>query len=497
MVALPALVSGLDAELVRLGYKDSTMVWYRGCWRRLQKYFAARGAEEFSLDVAMAWVDQACGGFFGKEQAGTLKPNDIYMFRVAAMLGEYAAHGAVLRRYNRSVSKLDGPGAEAVARFQAHLRAAGLSASTVRTYGTLAGEFVAFTGTRGGLACCDANMIGAFVATLAGYQFKTVEQKLSAVRSFLRFASADGLVDGACLEAVPAARPARQARIPSVWDPGEVTRILDAIDRDNPCGKRDYAIILLIARLGLRGVDIRRLEFADFDWAGNRLFVVQAKTGDRVQLPLLKEVGWAVIDYIRHGRPDSDCPQVFLRHLAPIGPFSDQEHLHGILVKHARVAHVPVSEKRGKGRKTRHVPLGDNTAALLSAYLAEHGLDKPGYDDHPLFVSQHRSKLTRGGIAWIIGKYQAQAGDPALASADLSPHVLRHSRAMHLCEAGIPLPYIRDILGHVDLATTEIYARASTEAKRKALEAAYTEIVTDDLPEWNQNPGLLNWLASL
>ena len=57
MVALPALVSGLDAELVRLGYKDSTMVWYRGCWRRLQKYFAARGAEEFSLDVAMAWVE--------------------------------------------------------------------------------------------------------------------------------------------------------------------------------------------------------------------------------------------------------------------------------------------------------------------------------------------------------------------------------------------------------------------------------------------------------
>ena len=92
MVALPALVSGLDAELVRLGYKDSTMVWYRGCWRRLQKYFAARGAEEFSLDVAMAWVDQACGGFFGKEQAGTLKPTDVYLFRVAQMLEDYAVH---------------------------------------------------------------------------------------------------------------------------------------------------------------------------------------------------------------------------------------------------------------------------------------------------------------------------------------------------------------------------------------------------------------------
>ena len=219
----------------------------------------------------------------------------------------------------------------------------------MRTYGTLAGEFVAFTGTRGGLACCDAATIGAFVATLAGYQVKTVEQKLCAVRSFLRFASAAGLVDGACLEAVPAARSGRQARIPSVWDPGEVARIVEAIDRDNPCGKRDYAIILLITRLGLRGVDIRRLEFADFDWPGNRLFVTQAKTGHRVQLPLLKEVGWAVIDYIRHGRPDCDCPQVFVRHTAPIGPFSDQDHLHQILVKHARVAHVPVSEKRRHG----------------------------------------------------------------------------------------------------------------------------------------------------
>jgi integrase len=106
---------------------------------------------------------------------------------------------------------------------------------------------------------------------------------------------------------------------------------------------------LLITRLGLRGVDVRRLEFADFDWPGNRLFVTQAKTGHRVQLPLLKEVGWAVIDYIRHGRPACDCPQVFVRHLAPVGPFSDQDHLHQILVKHARAAHVPVSDKRRHG----------------------------------------------------------------------------------------------------------------------------------------------------
>jgi integrase/recombinase XerD len=168
-----------------------------------------------------------------------------------------------------------------------------------------------------------------------------------------------------------------------------------------------------------------------------------------------------------------------------------------LTVRDTRLQPPALAVLTGKGGKTRHVPLGKNTAALLDAYLAEHGLSQPGHDDHTLFANQHGTRLSRGGIAWIIRKYQTRIGDPALASADLSPHVLRHSKAMHLCEAAVPLPYIRDILGHVDLSTTEIYARASTEAKRKALEAAYVAIVTDDLPEWNQDPGLLNWLANL
>jgi len=348
VTALSEVVSGLDAELVRQGYKPSTMVWYRGCWRRLEGFFASRGVQEFSLDVAMAWVDQACG-FFDKEQAGTLKATDVYLFRVAAMLDDFAVHGAVLRRYARTVDKLTAVEADVLAQFQAWLRDSGCAASTVRAYGTVAGEFLAFTGTRGGLAGLDARVIDAFVATLAGYQAKTVEHKLCAVRSFLRFASNDGLVDSTMLEAVPAAKSSRQARIPSVWDPADVAKILRAVDRGNPCGKRDYAIILLITRLGLRGIDVKRLRFADLDWPGNRLSVVQAKAGHRVALPLLKDVGWAVIDYIQHGRPRCDCPQVFVRHTAPIGPFSDQDHLHQILAKHARAAHVPLGEQRRHG----------------------------------------------------------------------------------------------------------------------------------------------------
>ena len=173
------------------------------------------------------------------------------------------------------------------------------------------------------------------------------------------------------------------------------------------------------------------------------------------------------------------------------------QELADLTVRDIRLDHPAMAALTGKGRKTRHVPLDTNTAALLTAYLTERQLDSPGRDDHPLFFNQHRSKLSRGGITWILRKYQARATDPALASARLSPHILRHSRAMHLYDADVPLPYIRDILGHVDLSTTEIYARASTEAKRKALEAVYANVVTADLAEWNQNPELLSWLASL
>ena len=100
------------------------------------------------------------------------------------------------------------------------LQAGDCAASTVRSYATVAGEFLAFTGRRGGLAGLDAGVIGAFVATLAGYQAKTVEHKLCAVRSFLRFAGSDGLVNGAVLEAVPAAKSARQAKDPVGVGPG-------------------------------------------------------------------------------------------------------------------------------------------------------------------------------------------------------------------------------------------------------------------------------------
>ena len=152
----------------------------------------------------------------------------------------------------------------------------------------------------------------------------------------------------------------------------------------------------------------------------------------------------------------------------------------------------------GKGNKTRRVPIMQNTAALLQSYLLENKLDKPWRNENPLFSNSQHHKLTKEGIAFIISKYVASARETStLMPPKVHAHMLRHSKAMHLLQAGINIIYIRDFLGHVDVKTTEIYARADTEMKRKAIENLYPDLIDSNLPDWSKDQALLSWLSEL
>lgn len=153
----------------------------------------------------------------------------------------------------------------------------------------------------------------------------------------------------------------------------------------------------------------------------------------------------------------------------------------------------------GKGRKTRIVPLMTPTVTLLTQYLAESGLDIPVRGPHPLFPNRSGNKLTRAGIAFIVKKHvdYARREHPEWIPDVVSPHSFRHSKAMHLLQAGVNLVYIRDLLGHVSITTTEVYARADSEMKRRALEAAYPQSASATMPPWQQDSDLLGWLKSL
>lgn len=152
----------------------------------------------------------------------------------------------------------------------------------------------------------------------------------------------------------------------------------------------------------------------------------------------------------------------------------------------------------GKGNKSRYVLIVTDVAQRLSAYISENHLNRPEAIDMPLFFNQQHKKLTRAGVSYIVEKYAhaARIQSPRVPR-NVTPHIFRHTKAMHLCQAGIDMIYIRDTLGHTDLATTEVYAKLNIELLRDALENAYPELPSHSLPDWKEDNALMDMLDSL
>lgn len=150
----------------------------------------------------------------------------------------------------------------------------------------------------------------------------------------------------------------------------------------------------------------------------------------------------------------------------------------------------------GKGNKARLVPMLDAQTEHLKNYLKENRLDEPFANMYPLFFNSRKEKLTRAGVNFIVQKYSkmARKENGMIIPEKISCHTLRHSKAMHLLQAGVNLVYIRDILGHVSVQTTEIYARADSKQKREALEKAYVNVNPDEEPMWTKDENLITWL---
>jgi len=152
----------------------------------------------------------------------------------------------------------------------------------------------------------------------------------------------------------------------------------------------------------------------------------------------------------------------------------------------------------GKGRKVRVVPLMDATARLLRDHLRENDLERPERGHLPLFHNRQGGRLSRSGLRYLLHCH-VQAARSAVPgfTQKISPHSLRHTKGMHLLQSGVSLEIIRDFLGHVDVKTTQIYARANLEMKRRALEKVAGESPSASLPSWQQSKSLLDWLRSL
>lgn len=163
---------------------------------------------------------------------------------------------------------------------------------------------------------------------------------------------------------------------------------------------------------------------------------------------------------------------------------------------------VPITIRLfGKGRKARIVPLQEEQTVFLKNYMQENQLFEPHASNYPLFSNSRNERLTRAGVAYILNTHAdlARKVNPAIIPEKISCHSLRHSKAMHLLQAGVNLVYIRDLLGHVSVQTTDVYARADSKQKREAFEKAYVDLNpdADKSKSWEKDGNLLEWLKSL
>lgn len=351
---LPELFTELETELIRLGYTKGSLDFYRRRWKQLLCYANEKGINIFSEELGADFLKTVRNILIEDHH---LTQSQVQDMRVIRMLGDFQLHHCVLRRYFKHKNLLRNEYyINILDKFKVHCALKEYSQSTISSYVKLTGMFLDFLDSHNISKCEQITVsdIDAYLKTLAAYTYKTIEQRICAVRAFFRFLNDTEIYRNTLAEQTPMIQARKQTRIPSVWTETELKALLSAIDMGNPKGKRDYAIILLACCLGIRVSDIKKLTFKNFNWYEKRLTFTQSKTKEILTLPIPDVVGWAVIDYIKNGRPAVDTDVVFIRHLAPYLPFSENDHLAQIIYTYMRKAHIPTLKKHRGMHSLRH-----------------------------------------------------------------------------------------------------------------------------------------------
>jgi integrase/recombinase XerD len=339
------LIAEVLQVLERRGDSQYCISNYRYFWNSMARYFASVGCYEFDFDIAQDYLVAR-----GAESCQKRYRN--FMKRGILMLDSYHRSGIILNRYYSVAHLLENKmHTELLNHYALQLAEFNYSASTIDNYLAHNTTFLSYLEKNGlnDIAQLEAAHIFGYIGTLQGYSTVTIKHTLGAIRLFLQYLYRNEYIPHELSTKVGSVKQTEHRKLPSFWTKDEVFALLNAIDRNNPSEKRDYAMVLMVARLGIRSGDLKKLKFENLKWSANTIEFVQSKTGVPISLPLLRDVGWAIIDYVENARPKVDSPYVFLTHLVPYGPLSERNHLYKTIEKYMLRAKLPIVKKRRNG----------------------------------------------------------------------------------------------------------------------------------------------------
>jgi site-specific recombinase XerD len=408
---LGRLIADALGEIERLGYTKRSLHRYRTTWGHLIEFSHRKElGDEFSADLMARFLEE-----YRIRDEQMDEPSDGWRPHIAfevKVLADFAKNGRIERPFTEvQTIHLVPPMQKTLRDYEQYCKdRVHLRPWTLHLCTTEITIFLDFLHSKRGrtLDQIQAADLSEFVSCRDHLKPVTVRRIVSHLRSFLRFLTMRGILQKDLSAELPKIRVPRDANIPSVWDQELLVRLLRAVDRSSAKGKRDYAILLLACRLGLRAGDIRTLKLDNLRWAESIIEITQAKTGAPLTQPLTSEVGEALIDYLKSGRPQTTHREVFLKVNPPFGPFGDSDSLHHIVKYWRQLAGITFRSPQRQGlHSLRHT---------LATRLLEKSTPLPTIAEILGHTSLESTRI------------YAKADVEALRSVALDPEEVNHAR---------------------------------------------------------------------
>lgn len=338
-----------DYLKVQFSYKYVTLRHYRSRWLPVKDYMEKNGLKFISPAVCKSFLNQLYNGRLHRELSDIEK----LIEKSVSVLCEFIETGTVVRKCK--VRYLDGPVGSAMKDFLAYKQSRRLKKITIDKIEGHLSAFNFWLSVNNTFSIQDIGHrhIIDFIKSLESHKKSLIHDTLMDLRGFFTFLYDGGIITTNIANFIPKDNYQKQAKLPSYYAEEEIGRLLNSIDRGNIVGKRDYAILLLAAYLGLRASDIARLKFENLRWDLQTIVLKQYKTGKDIILPLLPIVGNALIDYIQYSRPVSDQQYIFLLVTSPFLPIRPQT-IAGMINRRFSNAGFKSPNRRYGGHALRH-----------------------------------------------------------------------------------------------------------------------------------------------
>lgn len=324
-----------------MGYKDSSISYFESRFRIIARFMEGHGYESYTYEVYASHIEAITNG----REYNELRELEKRHYRTAGILYQFQQTGSFTYRRKMEEAVFRDGIKDKIEGFLASRKSLLQAEATMRHYRR---DLLRFNDFLNDLGIRDVTQITNMIILqyiqqrMSYYTRPIILHTLTSIRQLFFYLYETGQTEKNLSLVVPKAGAPVTRHVPGTFSREEIEKLLGAMDRADARGKRDYAMLLIASRLGLRSSDICQLRFSELDWKQNRIMLKQKKTGAQIELPLLSEIGEAMIDYLRYGRPYSDLPYVFLKHVPPYGVVTGAAFFNAIKtgMRHAGIEHT-------------------------------------------------------------------------------------------------------------------------------------------------------------